>query len=419
MSAALPIITLPNQEHWDCHHCGICCRGNIIPLSDDDLRKLREQRWGEDPDFRGVKVIVAQGLFAKSHELAKRSDGSCVFLSADGLCAIHKKFGLEAKPLVCQTFPLQLVPWHSKAILTVRRSCPSAVLDQGRPVSAHVADARTLARQQGLIAESPGPPRIAGRVRLDWPAALRVLAALERLLLDPRFPIVRRLVHGLAFCDLLEKCRLERVEPKAVGELTSILEQSAVQDESVAAAFRERTPPGRATAVLFRQTAALFVRLHPDFYARDHWRERWQLARTAVRFARGTGPVPRLHSAFPETTFAELERPLGALAPDLYRPLERFYETTAASHQYAIVQRPSWSIVENFRALAITYPVALWLLRWMSTGRAPTQADVVPIITALDRGLGYAPLTGRRHRSCLTTLSRLGELPKLFAWYAR
>ena len=34
---SLPLRALPIIEQWDCQGCGICCRGSIIPLSDDDL----------------------------------------------------------------------------------------------------------------------------------------------------------------------------------------------------------------------------------------------------------------------------------------------------------------------------------------------------------------------------------------------
>jgi hypothetical protein len=52
-------------------------------------------------------------------------------------------------------------------------------------------------------------------------------------------------------------------------------------------------------------------------------------------------------------------------------------------------------------------------------------ADVLDIITALDRGQGYAPLAGRKHRRRVQLLARLDagnqatELARLVAWYGR
>ena len=54
---ALPIITLLNDEEWDCHQCGICRRGSLAPLSDADLWRLRNQKWEVHPDFAGTQIV--------------------------------------------------------------------------------------------------------------------------------------------------------------------------------------------------------------------------------------------------------------------------------------------------------------------------------------------------------------------------
>jgi hypothetical protein len=55
---SLPIKPLPIVERWDCHQCGVCCRGSRVPLSADDLQRLKEQGWAEHPDFRGTPVAT-------------------------------------------------------------------------------------------------------------------------------------------------------------------------------------------------------------------------------------------------------------------------------------------------------------------------------------------------------------------------
>jgi lysine-N-methylase len=94
-------------------------------------------------------------------------------------------------------------------------------------------------------------------------------------------------------------------------------------------------------------------------------------------------------------------------------------ETTAASWSYALANRGGWSVVESMRMLALSYPVGLWLLRWIAAGRAPIAADIPEIITALDRGQGYAPLAGAKQRYRVQVLAQLGELERLMVWYAR
>ncbi len=44
---------------------------------------------------------------------------------------------------------------------------------------------------------------------------------------------------------------------------------------------------------------------------------------------------------------------------------------------------------------------------------------MIQIVVALDRGQGYAPLTGQLQRTRLHLLSTYGELERLVVWYAR
>ena len=44
---------------------------------------------------------------------------------------------------------------------------------------------------------------------------------------------------------------------------------------------------------------------------------------------------------------------------------------------------------------------------------------MIQIVVALDRGQGYAPLTGQLQRGRLKMLSGNGELERLVVWYAR
>lgn len=118
-------------------------------------------------------------------------------------------------------------------------------------------------------------------------------------------------------------------------------------------------------------------------------------------------------------TFEALEQPLGHLSQEVQQPLVRLYETNASSLQYAIAVRPGWPIVESFRAFALAYPVALWILRWCAHGRPPTRADAIEIVTIIERGQGHEPLIGTHHRRRVSTIARSAELERMIVWYAR
>jgi lysine-N-methylase len=412
----LTIKTLPIVENWECAGCGRCCRGSLIWLDSADLAKLREQAWEKHAEMAGVKTVVRHGWLDRRYRLAQREDGSCVFLMSDGRCRIHAEHGAEAKPLVCRMFPLQLVPLEKQAYLTTRRACPTAAADQGPELKQYRSLARELANAGQLLDQPTRPPRIIRGRAAEWEGSLVVMGSLQRLLSEGRFPLVRRIVHGLRFCSLLAECRLKHMKIGQLRELCEVLETTSLEVGDI---FSQREAARPASAVLFRQIAAEYVRLHPTFAARESLRERWRFARAAVAMARGKGKLPDLHRGLPATTFEAQERTLGHLEEAVQRPFLRFFETQLASYQYAIVCRPGWSVVDSFRALALAYPVGLWLLRWMATDRTATRTDAIDVVTMLDRGQGYAPLRSAQHRARVSALAKLGDLERLVVWYAR
>jgi len=414
---SLPIRTLPVVERWDCHGCGICCQGTVVELDADDIRRLESQRWSEHPDYRGQRIVVRRGWWRARYELAKRPDGSCIFLTPEGRCRIHQQYGLEAKPLVCQMFPLQVVPLERFAYLTLRRYCPSAAADRGRPLDAHHRLARALIeRWQKRPRAAQPPPLVAGH-RATWDEVLTVTDVLDGLVRDARYPLVRRLAHVVEFCELLEGCRLDRLDRPRLAELAGMLQTAAVRDAGHV--FRDRQAPDGRTGRLFRQAVFEYLALHPRFSAEAGWPGRFRLLGEAAAFHRGTGRVPRRGLPFPETTFEALERPLGVLSLDVLRPLEALFEASAASLRFAMLGRRRWPITQSARALAFGHPVAMWTLRLACGDRPPSEADMLQAVAMLDRGETYAPFTGRRHQIRLLAMARAGGLTRLLAWYGR
>ena len=413
----LPIRVPPIAENWDCHGCGICCRGAVVVLNDGDLERIRRQGWEQDPDFRGKKYLLRVGLFDKRYRLAQRNDGRCVFQDDDKLCRIHKRFGYDAKPHVCRMAPLQLVPLENLAYVTLRRYCPSAAADKGRSLREQVGGLAELLRRSGEEPLPSRPPPLTPKYRRPWDDAEALHGRLSRMAMDQRFPLVRRLVHGLKLCDLLVACKLRQFKAQRLVELLSMLEEPAVEDS--AALFSNRLEPAKQTGKLFRQTILEYLRLHPDFAGEYSWRDRWGLISAALRFARGKGPIPQLHLPFASTSFESQQRPLGPLPESVLKPLNAYFETAVASWRYAMLKRWGWSIVESFWDLALAYSVGMWVLRWACTGRQPDQEDAVRVVMMLDRGQTHAPLAGYRHRLRVRTLARNDQLARLAVWYAR
>jgi lysine-N-methylase len=414
---SLPLATLPVVERWDCHQCGICCRGSFVPLREEDLARLKAQKWEEHPDFRGKQIVVRQDWEGCSHRLAQRDDGSCVFLTTEGRCRIHAELGEEAKPLICRSFPRQVIALPGRAVVTVRRACPSAAKDLGRPVEEHLPAVQKLAEAAGILGEPQAPPPIKAGQERHWEPALAVLACFERLLRDERYPPVRRLMHGLVVSRLLHRARTDNFSTKKLAELLEVLESSAADE--AAPLFAKRRPAAGTSAAIFRQIALEYVQVHPRFRIRDTWASRWRMFRANWRMIRGRGKTPDISPEFPPVDFSSLEQPLDVLPTEVYRPLHRYLETYAASYQYALVRREGWSLVESFWSLATAFAAGMFVLRWRCGGRQPTAEDMVEIVSMLDRGQGYAPLAGSRQRGRLRLLERGGDLERLVMWYAR
>jgi lysine-N-methylase len=200
-------------------------------------------------------------------------------------------------------------------------------------------------------------------------------------------------------------------------QLISVLELAAI--EEAGPWFGDRVSPGTAAEALFRQTAAEYVRLHPKFAPQTTWQGRSRFALASVAFASGRGEVPRFIPTFSTTSFASLDRPLGKLGKEVWRPLYDYFTAAGASKQYALLGRRHWSLVESFRALAVSYAVALWLMRWATQERPAEVNDMIEIVNALDRGQGFAPLFGLWHRQRIATLQWLEAIGPLVAWYGR
>jgi lysine-N-methylase len=414
---SLPIKTLPILEQWDCHGCGICCRGAAVLLNDADLARLRDQHWERRPDFRGKKLIVRAGLFDRRYRLAHRNDGTCVFQDADKLCRIHREFGYDAKPHVCRMAPLQMIPLENFVYVTLRRYCPSAAADKGRPLKVQLDEYRRLAVASGAVPDPPPPPKLTRRYRRPWNEAMAVAGVLEKFMLDEHYPPVRRLVHGLEFCRLFDRCRLNKIQGNRLVELLAVMRTTAV--ESAGPLFENRVPPGRSAYRWFRQIALEYLRLHPDFLPETSWRERGRMVQAAFMYAWGKGRVPCFRMNFPPATFADLERPLGALPSDVLLPLTRYFERAVVSLRYVMFKGGRWSITEGFQALALGFPVALWMLRFACGPRTPEVQDVINVVMMLDRGETNASMVGAQHRWRTNSLSNDQQLSRLTAWYAR
>ena len=107
-------------------------------------------------------------------------DGSCMFYEDHG-CAVHREDGFQAKPAVCQLYPLSLVNTPDGYFISLSFSCPSVIGGGGELLSQQMESIdRTL--QESKLFNQPALPADT-RVKLT---GCRDIAWQDYLSLEPR-----------------------------------------------------------------------------------------------------------------------------------------------------------------------------------------------------------------------------------------
>lgn len=384
-----------------------------MELSERDIRLLDEQGWQREKEFRDSKIVVRDRQIG-GYRLARRDDENCVFLTAEGLCQIHQRFGFDAKPERCKIFPLQVVSLGDVAYITTRRACPSAAADRGRPVAEH-GEALQYFRQTLGDQHLAAPPAVVPGCTQDWTSVRLAGRSIERLVCGGNQSLAERLARALVFCDHLERSLTASPSPSP-NAYKQLLRQC--EDKAARSPLADKLPSNVATS-LMRQTTVDYLLLHPLRRSQRSMFAKWRRAWHLLRMAWGQGRLPDLGCGFPSAGFADLEKPGVELDTLSARRIDRYYETMAMSMQYLMMTRADWSVTESFRALVLTYPAGMWLLGWQSLGRQPQEADVFDLITTAERSNTTPRLAGYRHRRLIRVLASDGQLGALVRRYGR
>src|SRR5579871_1187456 len=422
---SLPVRHLPVVQNWDCHVCGTCCKEYRVTLTEEERRRIEAQGWDKDPEIGDLPILQKTGpWWARRYHLTHRGDGSCIFLTEQGRCRIHERFGYEAKPLPCRLFPFLLVPAGDHWRVGIRFACPSAAANKGRPVADHEAAVRQfaaeLAQREGVDLR-PGegglPPSPLQRgQRVDWPDLLRFMHALLGILRNRSDRMERRLRKCVALANLCRQARFQDVRSGRLTEFLKLMVDSL--DDEVPVDPAMVAPPGWVGRILFRQAVALFTRKDhgPDSGVARQGRVALLLA--AWRFAAGSGQVPRLHNRLPDTTFDQVEMASGTLPEDAEEVLERYFTIKVESLQFCGPTNFRLSFWEGLEMLLLIGAVIFWVARAMAD--LPRVEAVQRALTIVDDHFGYnRVLRTRRERIGFNILARSGELQKLIAWYGR
>lgn len=413
----LPVRPLPVAQNWDCRGCAACCRSYSIPVTADERTRIEAQNWD-----LGTPPFDARGT-----TLNHRPDGACVFLGDDDRCRIHAKFGAAAKPLACRIYPFLLVPAGDHWRVGLRFACPSAAANDGRPLDQHLPEVREYAAQleenEPAAKSQPAPPLRAGTL-VPWDDVLRIVGVVAKMLGETGVPLERRWRNVLTLASLADGLTFDgggnakkAITGGRLSELFHVLSETAAEETLPA----DQVPrPGRAGRLVFRQVLAVYAR-------KDHGAERGSAQRSAlgrvaaaIRFARGSGVVPKLHARLPDVPFSAGEEPFGPLPEDCDAQLTRYYRLKVQSLQFCGPTNFGVPFWEGLRSLALTFPVAMWLARVFVAGGESKPAAVERAARVTDDNFGFNRLLGMgRQKFALRLLAARDDLPRLAAWYGQ
>jgi lysine-N-methylase len=418
----LPLVQNPSvPQGWDCQATGTCCKEYRIPLTAEEY--VGVQMAAGSLDLGGHRPFRRRGWLRPRYELNQKPDGTCVFLSPEGRCRIHERFGFDAKPLACRLFPFVLVPVADGWRVSLRFACPSVAASVGRPLAEHATAlddfAARIAQREGLQGRPDGsltrPPRFSTDQDLDWPALIGLVDHFLTFLRDRADPVELRWRKCLALADLLRQTPLQQLSS---GDRDSTLARLVSAAAETKRDPRLVSPPDATGRVILRMLASLYTR-------KDHGpnrglvsQGRGALVGAVLRFARGTGAVPRMHAWMPETTFEQAEEPRGPLDPAAEEVLERYYAIKVGSFQFCGRHSFGLSFLEGLEGLGVTVPLVLWVMRlYRDIPQTDAAAKAIGIV---DDHFGYNPLLGSlRIRWAIRILARTGDLARLIAWYSR
>jgi lysine-N-methylase len=252
--------------------------------------------------------------------------------------------------------------------------------------------------------------------RVEWDDLERLTDALLTIVRQARDPVERRLRKCLALARLCRQARFDAIQGGRLKEFLQLV--TASLDSDVPSDPATVPPPSWIGRVLFRQALAIYTRKDQGRNRGLSRRGRLALLAAAAQFTWGRGPVPKLHALLPDATFEQAETPAGPLPAEAEQVLERYYSVKIESMQFCGPTYFHVGFWEGVEALALTYPVTMWLRRVFRY--LPADAAVQQALNIADDHYGFNRVLGTlRQRLAFRILTRRGELDRLIAWYSR
>lgn len=434
-STSRPLHTLPVIQNWDCHQCGNCCTDYVVPISDAEKERIEGQGWEKVPEFAGKPLFVRHSpwwKFWKKKYRLRTVDDHCIFLDEKGLCKIHGKFGVMAKPFACRLYPFILVPTGDSWRVSMRYACPSATANLGRGLAEQKKDIASYAQEMEhwdepeiraattstsrAVEESRKQrlPVLQGRTTVSWADLEHILNAMLGIINDSSDSFPRRMLRLLELVRLCKQSKFDKITGKRLKEFLALVSTGVAAE--IPRDLSKLPKPNWVGRTLFRTSIAVFLRKDSGLRRGVAARSRFALVAAMMKIVSGKGLLPRLQKGLPELDLQEFEKPLGQLEPASLEALQRYYTVKIESCQFFGPTCYEMGVWEGIAFLALTLPCILWLARgYLDLGQ---PAAIHKAITVIDENYGYNPLLGHfRQKFATRILFTQKELDRLIAWY--
>jgi len=267
-------------SRFGCQNSGACCRGYVFG-SIREQEKIRIEaldphkalpQLGKSPLF----IEAGTSLGKPTYRLGTVGD-ACVFLEEGPRCGLHRAFGADAKPALCQLYPLAAIATIDGLKIYDRGECATFATSANTGTFLE----EDIPRIRALVDEHIYHPmvQIHGAWRCDYGLILALARRLDReAKSQPSLSALHTIGHvSRGFIVALTKCPLEAGQPETAGAaaLACPSEKFRPSEETVAANARaglqamavlaaglaERVAPQETLAPPFKAAASLLVEI--------------------------------------------------------------------------------------------------------------------------------------------------------------
>jgi lysine-N-methylase len=354
---------------------------------------LRSLDWsGRDAELAGVETVVTSELPGgrRVRRLARRADGSCVYLGADQLCTIHRHFGGDHKPLLCRLYPFAFHPVGDRIAVDCSFACRSVSRGSGEPLAARWPEWTALLGGRGDAAQRH---RLTRDRRIDGALLWELEHHLLGFLSEESLPLFDR----VRCC--LQMVRLATSGDPATATAAKLRAAIARGLPKQIAAIRRGGPMDRTQRAVFYQW--LFLALNPpppNFDLLDRGARRVEERRrleAAERFVAQEGAPWVDDRPLAVTCEQAAAVDAGAVAGERAPLLARYLRAKVIGQRFLAAGEEELPLVEAVPLFLLVYPMAIWTSRALAADRgaaAVEEEDLRRALALLDRTLGQVPL---------------------------